>query len=47
MKVKSKHVYGGLFVDKFFLTLEDGSTIQVSEEDYNKYKKGDDYDGTR
>lgn len=43
MKITHKFVYGGMFVDKFFLRLEDGTVEQVTERDYDTYKKDDDY----
>ena len=43
MKIKSKHIYGGLFVDKHFLTLENNEDLHVSTTDYHSYNTGDDY----
>jgi hypothetical protein len=43
MKIKKKEIYGGLFVDKYYLILEDDTQVQVPFCDWEKYNKGDNY----
>ena len=43
MKIKSKTFYAGLFVDKYFFILENGTQVQVPFRDWEKYKIGDIY----
>ena len=43
MKIKKKTIYGGLFVDKYYLILEDDTQVQVSFKEWEKYKVGDIY----
>lgn len=42
-KVTAKDVYGGMFVDKYFLEV-DGVMFQVPYETWKQYKKGDSID---
>lgn len=44
MKIKNKTIYGGLFVDKHYLILEDGTQVQVPFKEWESYKKGDNFD---
>jgi len=46
-KIVGKTIYGGMFVDKYYLELEGEENefpMQVSYEDYEKYNKGDYYE---
>ena len=43
MKVIWKFVYGGTFVDKYFVRLEDNTVLQLPEREYNLIAIGDDY----
>ena len=43
MKIKSKTFYAGLFVDKYYLILEDGTQAQVPFKEWESYNKGDNY----
>ncbi len=43
MKIKSKTFYAGLFVDKYYLILEDDTQAQVPFKEWESYKKGDNY----
>lgn len=43
MKIKKKTIYGGLFVDKYYLILEDGTQVQVPFKEWESYNKGDNY----
>jgi hypothetical protein len=43
MKIKQKTIYGGLFVDKYYLILEDGTQAQVSFKEWESYNKDDNY----
>lgn len=46
MKVIWKFVYGGTFVDKYFVRLEDNTVLQLPEREYNLIAIGDDYTTT-
>jgi archaellum component FlaC len=41
--IKDKTVYGGMFVDKYFLHFEDGTDIQVPFYEWDQLKVGDEY----
>jgi len=41
MKIKGKTYYAGLFIDKYFLILEDGAQIQLPFKDWESYNVGD------
>ncbi len=43
MKIKSKTFYAGLFVDKYYLILEDDTQVQVPFSEWESYKAGDNY----
>jgi hypothetical protein len=43
MKIKSKTIYGGMMVDKYFFILEDDTQVQVPFCDWEKSNKGDNY----
>lgn len=42
--IAEKSIYGGMLVDKYFLHIEgEKCPLQVSAEEWNKYKIGDEY----
>ena len=43
MKIKSKTFYAGLFVNKYYLILEDDTQTQVPFKEWESYNKGDNY----
>jgi hypothetical protein len=42
-KIVNKTIYAGMLVDKYFLILDDGTELQVRFDEWEKYKKGDQY----
>ena len=40
MRIKQKTIYGGFFVDKYYLILEDDTQVQVSFKEWQSYKIG-------
>lgn len=40
-KIKDKTIYGGLFVDKYYIILDDGEDYQVTQKEFDKLKVGD------
>ncbi len=41
--IADKTIYGGMYVDKYFFIFKDGSDLQVSPQEWDQYKSGDQY----